>query len=167
MRIACGLLMLGVVVVLNTGSALAGEQQVEEKQVVEVTMYFTDYPTLLKSDCSATLPVKRNVHVTGDLVDSTLRLLFQGVTADEKKMNLSDSFGYGSENPLIDYYIGVTVHDGVAIVNFREGAMHYLNAAMCLQSAVKAPIEKTLLGFPEIHSVEYAIDGKVVEEFDV
>ncbi len=152
---------------LSAQHVIAMEKPTANNQIFEVTMHFTDVIMLEKSDCRATRPVTRKVHATNNLVDSTLRLLFQGVSKDEKNQNLGDSFGFNSSEPLIKYYIGVTIKDGIAIVNFQKGAMVYLDGALCEQESVKAPIEKTLLEFPSIVEVKYAIDGKIVEEFDV
>lgn len=160
------LLYLLIFLFVDNRYLAAMDELADIKQTVEVIMHFTDVATLEKSDCRATIPIKRKVHVTNDLLDSTLRLLLQGVTENEKGKGLGDSFGFKSSNPLINYYIGVRVQGGTAIVNFQKGAMAYLDNTLCMQESVKAPIEKTLLEFSDIVAVKYAIDGKIIEEYE-
>jgi hypothetical protein len=101
-----------------------------------------------------------------------LRLLFQGVTPEEKKAGLTSSFAGLTDSqsnpvePLLNYYQGVTITDGVATVQFSRPALAYLNAAACLQATVKAPIEDTLLQFPTVKSIQYSIDGKIFDQWD-
>jgi spore germination protein GerM len=154
-------------VFLNAGSTVLADKPSENAKTVTVTLHFTDVLVAQEYDCGATLPVKREVQVTDNIIDSTLRLLFKGVTEEEKNKNLSDSFDFNTSDPLVKYYIGVSIEDGVAIVNFREGAMRFLDSPLCMQQTVKDPIEKTLLEFPDIVSVKYAIEGEVVNDFDV
>ena len=155
-----------MIIFLIADYSLAADRQTESVKTVEITLHFTDLLVARERDCSATIPVKRKVHITNNIIDSTLRLLFHGVTEEEKKKNLIDSFGFNTSNPLIKYYIGVSIHDGIAIVNFKKGAMLYLNSASCQQHSVKEPIEKTLLEFPFINEIKYAIEGEVVDGFD-
>ena len=70
--------------------------------------------------------------------------------------------------PLGNYYRGVSIKDGVAVVNFRSGAekhLHVLGPA-CRQEQVLTPIAETLKRFSTIKSVDYAINGKIIEEWD-
>ena len=69
---------------------------------------------------------------------------------------------------LSDYYIGLTIKKGIAIVNFRPGAEEYLHVSgpICMQNQVLMPIKKTLKQFPSIKDVDYAINGKIIEEWD-
>jgi len=66
------------------------------------------------------------------------------------------------------YYRGVSIRRGVAIVNFRPGAEEHLrvNGPLCMQDQVLAQIINTLKQFSTIKSVEYAINGKVIREWD-
>jgi hypothetical protein len=70
--------------------------------------------------------------------------------------------------PLGKYYRGVSIKDGVAVVNFRPGAEKYLHVSgpACGQEQVLTPIVKTLKRFSTINSVDFAINGKIIEEWD-
>ena len=91
-----------------------------------------------------------------------MRLLFAGPTAEEKAK------GMESLSPLGAYYLGVSIKDGTAVVNFRRGAEKYLfvSGPVCQQERVLTPIVKTLKQFSTIRSVDFAINGKIIEEWD-
>lgn len=135
------------------------------QEMMSVTLHFGDQKIIAVSDCSATKPVIRSIVKTASVADSALRLLFQGVTQAEKAQGLVSIFD-SFERPLAESYRGVSIANGLATVKFTEAAMDYLNSAACMQQAVKASIEQTLLEFPSIHSVQYSVDGKIVTEWD-
>ena len=62
--------------------------------------------------------------------------------------------------------LGVRVEGGTAFLMFDGGALEYLNNAACAQMAVKAPLERTLIGLPGISHVEYEIDGSIFRDWD-
>ena len=68
--------------------------------------------------------------------------------------------------PLLDYFRGVVIRDGVAILAFEGDALRYLNNAACAQIAVKAPMVRTLLAFPDVSTVEFEIDGQIYDDWD-
>jgi spore germination protein GerM len=118
--------------------------------------------------------VTRNV-AESDIIRDTLKELFRGPTDAEAKRGLRAAFlpsalrntsGFEGAQPLIDYFRGVRIQGGLAIVDFRDGAMRYLNNTASIQHSVKAPIEATLKQFPNIQRIEYSIDGKIVEGWD-
>ena len=130
---------------------------------IEVLVYFTN-PKLPEwaNTCGAGEFVKRRVKPTRKLADAALRLLFAGPNVSEQAKGME---GLG---PLGKYYRGVSVKDGVAVVNFRRGAekhLHVLGPA-CRQEQVLTPIVETLKRFSTIKSVNYAINGKIIEEWD-
>lgn len=137
----------------------------KNSKTMPVKLYFSD------DSCKSLKEVSRQMLLTQRPADQALRLLFAGPNETEKKLGLTQSFtpAYwfpkGTQN-LEKYYIGVSIRKGVAIVNFRPGAMAYLNNTVCVQFSVKGPIEKTLIQFPSIKEVQFAIDGKVVKEWD-
>jgi hypothetical protein len=136
-----------------------------------VKLYFGDKKVIEDSDCRATLPVTRTIPKTTAVADAALRLLFQGVTPQEKAQGLTSSFdrpsdGENSTGPLSTFYQGVVVVNEVATVKFSSPALDYLNSAACAQEAVKGPIERTLLQFTSIKSVQYSIDGKIFTDWD-
>ena len=130
---------------------------------IELMVYFTN-PKLPEwaNTCGAGEFVKRSVPPTKKLADAALRLLFAGPTVAEQAK------GMESLGPLGKYYRGVSVKDGVAVVNFRPGAEKYLHVLgpACKQEQVLTPIVETLKRFSTIKSVDYAINGKIIEEWD-
>src|SRR4030095_14784862 len=69
---------------------------------------------------------------------------------------------------LGEYYRGVSIKDGVAVVNFRPGAEKYLHVLgpACGQEKVLTPIVQTLKRLSTITTVDFAINGKIIEEWD-
>jgi hypothetical protein len=139
---------------------------------LQIKLYFGDAAVIAARDCSATQPVTRTIAKTPRVADAALRLLFQGVTAAEQKAGLSSSFAGLTDaqtkpiEPLLNFYQGVTIADGVATVKFTRPALTYLNNTACIQGTVKAPIENTLLQFPTVKRIQYAIDGKIFDRWD-
>jgi spore germination protein GerM len=122
--------------------------------------------------------VERNVKRTSRVADAALRELLKGVTESERKKGLTsayavDSIVTGREEcrrdkmkPLVAYYLGVSVKRGTATVNFRAEAECYLQSAITMMKFVMEPIDATLKQFPSIKEVQYALDGKVITEWD-
>lgn len=133
------------------------------RREVELKLFFVNpnHPDW-QNDCGGGEFVKRKTQATRRLADAALRLLFAGPTPEEKAK------GMESIAPLGDYYLGVSIKRGVAIVNFRPGAEEHLHTGgpVCMQQAVLTPINKTLKQFRTIKSVDYAINGKIIEEWD-
>ncbi len=141
-------------------------------ETLSVTLYFGDREVIEESDCGATKPVKRTIAKTPSVADATLRLLFQGATPQERAQGYSSDFDWDSDGmgdplePLLSYYRGVTVVNGIATVKFTGGAMAYLNNTSCMQEAVKTPIFDTLMQFPSIKSIQFSVDGEIITEWD-
>lgn len=170
-----GLVRSGVLVCLGLAACradTAGRHDTEaaDGATAEVTLYFTDTDQLRTADCSAVLPTTRTVTDSMTTPDAVLRLLLAGVTPNEKAGGLSSQYepapAIGSNRPLVDFFRGVEVIDGVAYVDFTQGALAYLNNAACLQGAVKQPMVRTLTQFPAIGRVVFRIDGRVFEDWD-
>ncbi|HVW67255.1 MAG TPA: GerMN domain-containing protein [Candidatus Peribacteraceae bacterium] len=107
--------------------------------------------------------VKRCIPKTTKVADAALRALFAGPTADEQKRGALGSADLQALGPL---YIGVTVQNGTAVVNFHKDALKILNSAAARQMMVKSPIAETLKQFPTVTSIDYAIDGVIFNEWD-
>jgi len=98
------------------------------------------------------------------LYDAAVRELLKGPSKDEaRRLNARMSDDLRS---LADDLIDVKVEGDTATVNFKQSALEILNSAAARQMMVKTPIEKTLLQFPEVKKVQYAIDGTVFTEWD-
>ena len=131
------------------------------KKKAKITLFFVNenLPEF-ETTCGAVEPVTRKIPMTRRIADAALRQLFAGPTDKEKAKEM---LGLA---PLGDFYLGVSIEKNTAIVNFGPGAMKYLNGAACNQEALKTPVEKTLKQFKTVKRVEYAINGKVVEDWD-
>ncbi len=122
--------------------------------------------------------VERTVKRTNRVADAVVRELLKGVNETERKKGLTSVYAVkdivtgreecGSEKmkPLAAYFLGVSVKKGTAVVNFRPEAECYLQSAITMMNFVMDPIDKTLKQFKSIKTVEYALDGKVITEWD-
>jgi spore germination protein GerM len=130
---------------------------------IEIKVFFSN-PKLpaYENDCGAGEYVTRKIPATRTVADAALRQLFAGPTEAEKAKGMEGIASLGK------YYRGVSIRKGVATVNFRPGAEEHLrvNGPLCMQDQVLVQIVNTLKQFGTIKSVEYAINGKVIKEWD-
>lgn len=120
----------------------------------------------------------RRIPQTRRVADAALRELFKGVNDEERKRGLFSAYSVESMitgrdecsrkiiKPLLAYYIGVSIKNGVATVNFRKPAGCYLETTIAMANAVMMPIDRTLRQFKSIKEVRYALDGEVITEWD-
>jgi hypothetical protein len=130
---------------------------------MEIRIFFVNTRmSTRESDCAAGEWVTREIPATKKVADAALRQVFRGPTAAEKKR------GMQSISQLAKFYIGVTIRSETAIVNFRPGAERYLyvGGPICMRETSLAPMTKTLKQFPRVNDVEYAIDGKIIGDWD-
>ena len=118
------------------------------------------------SDCSAGEWVKRKIPIRKkteeQAAEVSLRQVFAGPTTEEEATGLFNISALGK------YFIGVTIKKGTAIINFKPGAEEFLhvNGSICESMTWLAAMTKTLKQFPTVKTVEYAIDGKIIEDWD-
>ena len=122
--------------------------------------------------------VERTVKRTKSVADAAVRELLKGASDDDRKKGLTSFYevkdivtGRGEcqsdkMKPLGAYLIGVSIKKGTAIVNFRPEAECYLQSAITMMNFVMEPIDATLKQFSSIRKVEYALDGKIITEWD-
>jgi spore germination protein GerM len=122
--------------------------------------------------------VERTVKRTNRVADAAVRELLKGVGDAERKKGLTSVYAVkdiitGREEcsrdkmkPLADYFLGVSIKKGVATVNFRAEGECYLQSAITMMNFVMDPIDATLKQFKSIKEVQYALDGKVITEWD-
>lgn len=163
--------MLFVIIFFSFSSTARGDDKTPE---VTVKLYFPKQdgndPTLVA--------VTRRIPRTRKIADAALRALFAGPNETERKDNLDSAFfpesiilfkqGCSSKNSdsLSSYYLGVKIRRGTAIVNFRRKAGCYLQTSAAMQDRILSPIIATLKQFKMIKEVEFALDGKVITEWD-
>jgi spore germination protein GerM len=136
---------------------------------------------LPKDDPDANLilvAVERNVKKTSRVADAAVREVLKGASEGDRKNGLTDAYSVKSiitgreectgdnMKPLGAYLIGVSIKKGVATVNFRAPAECYLQSTVTMMNFVMNPIDATLKQFKTIKEVEYALDGKVITEWD-
>lgn len=155
-------LVLSLLVILTTNIGSTARSGPQRQQMIKVFFINPKLPAY-ENDCGAGEFVTRQTSPTKQVAHAALKLLFAGPTAEEKAK------GMESLSPLGNYYLGVTIRKGVAVVNFRRGAEEslYVNGPLCRQDMVLAPIVETLKQFATIKSVAYAINGKIIEDWDV
>lgn len=135
-----------------------------------VTFYYVAESVVATQTCEATAPVKRAMDPNVSGINGVLRALFAGPTEQETAGGLLSPFDKTPSDPkaapFIDFFERAEVGAGVARLYFKKGAMLYLNAAACAQTAVKTSIEKTLRALPGIERIEYFVGGQLVTEWD-
>ncbi len=142
---------------------------------MKIKLYFP------KDDPNAELKlvaVERNIKTTKSVADAALRELFKGETEAERKQGLTSVYkvksiimgreecSHDKMKPLGEYFLGVSIRKGVATVNFRPEAECYLQTTITMQTFTLNPIEATLKQFKTVKDVQYALNGKVITEWD-
>jgi hypothetical protein len=157
----CGWLLLSLVWLLGCRADAARDTADAGVAVTELTIFFSDEQGIIDGDCGAILPEVRTIPALPpeELPAAAVREVIRDVTP-------SSGLHSPGTLPLIDYFHGVIIRNGTAILAFDGDALEYLNAAACAQIAVKSPMERTLLEFPHIHRIEYEIDGEIFDEWD-
>ena len=134
----------------------------QENKKLKVKVFFPN-PTLpeFETTCGAVESVTRKIPRTRRVADAALKQLFAGPTKKEKAK------GMEAVKRFAKYYKGISIKKETAIVNFQaEAEDKFLSLTACEQEYFLTPIAKTLLQFKTIKSVEYAIEGKIIEEWD-
>lgn len=160
------------------GIFLLGFGQTAQAQTAKTMKISLFFPKDNAEGIVELVKVERTVKKTSAVADITIRELLKGVNADEKKLGLMSTYEVkdvvtgreectdGKLKPLSAYFIGIKIKKGTAIVNFRPEAGCYLDTAITAADFVMKPIEATLKQFPSIKGVDYAINGKVITEWD-
>ncbi|HEY8561001.1 MAG TPA: GerMN domain-containing protein [Pyrinomonadaceae bacterium] len=124
------------------------------------------------------IAVERTIRRTNRAADAAVRELLKGVNETERQKGLASAYAVDSivtgrtecarekMKPLAAYFLGVSIKKGTAIVNFRAEAECYLQSAAFQMARVMNPIDATLKQFPSVKRVEYALDGKIITEWD-
>lgn len=128
-----------------------------------VHLYFYSESDLRNATFENPVEVEREVDQSENAMDAALRALFAGPTDEERARGARTSQDLSM---LGTAYIGVRTEGSAAIVNFAPDALGILNSAAARQLMAKAPIEETLMSFPGVTQVQYAIDGEIFDEWD-
>jgi spore germination protein GerM len=140
------------------GQDAHGQQRAENGSMT-VKVYFGNEKQNPNTDpCGLVFPVKRVIPKTAAVAKATLEQLFAGPTADEKTEGYHSWFTPATKSILKS----VVVKNKTAYVNFKSNAFEVLTgnvSTSCGSDQFLSEMEKTLLQFPSIKKVFFAIDG--------
>jgi spore germination protein GerM len=163
-------LLFGILITGFSSTALA-----QTGGTIKIKLYFAKADPDADNEVYA---VERTIKKTARVAEAALRELLKGVSEEDRKKGLASSYevgdivtgreecASGKIKPLRTYLIGVTIRRGVAIVNFRPEAECYLQSAAFAMARVMNPIDATLKQFKTIKRIEYALNGKIITEWD-
>ena len=69
-------------------------------------------------------------------------------------------------SPLLTYYLGARIENGVATVYFRSGVEAYFNLAPGQQVEYFGPIVDSLYNIRGVKKIQWMVDGKPFDNFD-
>jgi spore germination protein GerM len=125
-----------------------------------VKVYFANEKRNPNSDpCGLVFPVNRVIPKTSGVARAALEQLFTGPTPKEKAEGYYSWFSPATKSILKS----VVVKNKTAYVNFKSNALEVLSGSIsssCGSAQFLSEMEKTLLQFPTIKKVFFAIDGK-------
>jgi hypothetical protein len=114
--------------------------------------------------------VVRAVPAHVDPIAYALRAEIEGPTPSEEQKGIVSPFHASASDPkvppLSPDQVKLKVQGGNAVVDFAPAASAYLLQAICARTTVTTAIEQTLLQFPEITRVDFAIGGEIIVEWD-
>jgi spore germination protein GerM len=129
----------------------------QKQDALEIKLYFLNQktdPDLL--DCRNVQPVTRTVPKTKAVARAALEELFKGVTSEEEKLGFV-SFSAENTKGILK---SVKIKNKAAYINFTERVYEQMGVATTsCGGGFFASIEQTLLQFPTIEKVFYAIEG--------
>lgn len=75
--------------------------------------------------------------------------------------------GAETKEPLYRSFRGLRKKGKTVTLRFSGDAMNYLNSAISMQESIKGALEETIkLHAPDCKTVQYEVDGAVVEDWD-
>ncbi|XKT74974.1 MAG: GerMN domain-containing protein [Patescibacteria group bacterium UBA2103] len=152
-------LIAGVVLFFGFNYFIYHQKQADD---IRVALYF---PLENENLEPIQAPVLRSLPKdTEHVEEKTLTLLLEGPKSQE--VGYFSPFIHENELSLIETYEKLEIEEGRAVLYFRKPALTYLNAPAFEQLLIKESIEKTMLQFESINSIEYAIDGEIFDMWD-
>jgi len=113
-------------------------------------------------DCNKVLPVARTIPKAAAVATATLQELLKGPTADEAK----EFSGFGPPETA-GILKSVNIKNGTAYVNFTERLPVQMgNAATSCGGGFFAMTDATLMQFPTIKKVIYAVEGSTNDFYE-
>ncbi|BBO82238.1 hypothetical protein DSCO28_28040 [Desulfosarcina ovata subsp. sediminis] len=130
---------------------------VGDKAVAAINVYFYNERMATDPiDCAATFAVERYVPATSDLVAEALHSLFRGPTPKE----LEEGYWSFFSDETAGLLKRVRVENGIAYLDLKDMRQILSGAtSSCGSAAFYSQVERTLLQFPNVKKVIYAIEG--------
>ncbi len=137
----------------------------QTKDVVTIKIYLSDgndNPDF--EDCGKVQSVTRTIPKIKAVAKAALDELVKGATEAEKARNLSSIFSPETKSIIKS----VNIKKGAAYVNLDDWVIENLGTATtsCGAFTFVTPIEKTLMQFPTIKRVFFAIEGSPKDYYD-
>lgn len=115
------------------------------------------------ADCTKAFPTTRVIPKTSGVARAALDELFKGVTEEEKAKGFW-SFEPESTSGIVK---GLRVKNGAAYLNFTKAAFDKLgNATTSCGAGFWPMVEMTLMQFPTIKKVVYAVEGNTNDFYE-
>jgi spore germination protein GerM len=137
----------------------------QSKQTTSVKAFFAnEQKTAQGKECDGIVyPVIRQVKKTGSVARAALEQLLAGPTEGEKAQGYRSFFSDETKSMLL----GIKIKNRTAYVNFKDMRQKLGNATTsCGSSDFLAQLEKTVLQFPGIKHVFFAVEGDPREFYE-
>ena len=140
-----------------------------------------DMPVVFPDDKKFTEPGGRDFLVTSSIPGDfktpegvVAAMLFLGHQVRDEKLSvpfspatLKSTSHFEGAQPLGSYFRGARIDGATFVIAFSGESMRYLNNTAGIQQIVKGALEATIMkNFPEIKTVSYEIDGKIISDWD-
>jgi spore germination protein GerM len=142
--------------------AFAVEAQTKDTMTIKV-FFHNEKLNPNMQDCTKSFPTERTVPRTKSVARSALEELFKGTTEEERKKE----FWSAAPEDTKDIIRGLNVKNGVAYVNFKKSVFEKLgNTTSSCGSGFYSSIDATLMQFPTIKKVIYAVEGNANDFYE-
>lgn len=124
-----------------------------------------------QQSCGALSSTERQISTDTFSPLEVIKVLLAGPTVDERARGLLDPFGqattFGREPDRLGAHLrSVSIDGTVAVMDFAPPAMSWLNGPACVQESVKTPMLRTLKELFGVDTVEFAVEGTIVKDWD-
>jgi hypothetical protein len=128
-----------------------------------ITFFFYSEKDLEDAFVSSPVEITRLTDAHLDPIDAILRAMFSEPREHEYAQGARSSEDLYA---LDEYYLGVSIENRIATIDFADNALSILNSTATRQLMAKDLVEHTLKSQPSIDSVQYSIEGEVWTEWD-
>ena len=143
--------------------AFAPTASAQKSETMTIKLYFhPDKVDPQWDDCNKVAPVTRTIPRTAAVATAALEELLKGPTSQEAKEY--SGFGPPATNGILK---SVKVKNGAAFVNFTKAVYEQMgNATTSCGGGFFAMVDATLMQFPTIKNVYYAIEGNTNDFYE-